>query len=124
MCELRGIGVDLCGIGRMEKLAADERFLNRWFTPAEQAYIRSKGVAAAQTLAGIFAAKEAFAKALGTGIDMPLREIGVDHTETGQPVYALTGTAAERLGGDRALLSISHEGDMAAAFCVIQKRTE
>jgi len=114
----RGVGFDLCEIARMEQLAEDGRFLNRFFTEQEVAFIRSKGRNKAQTLAGIFAAKEALTKALGTGLIFDLREIEVRHTETGQPCYALSGEAAEKAGNDRFLLSISHDGGMAGAVCI------
>ena len=71
MC--RGVGLDVCEISRMEKLAEDERFLNRFFTPEERAYLAERGRNRAQTLAGLFAAKEALLKALGTGIRFDLR---------------------------------------------------
>ena len=58
-----GIGMDLCDISRMEKLLSDGRFLARFFSAEEQAYIQSKGKSAAQSMAGIYAAKEALAKA-------------------------------------------------------------
>ena len=58
-----GIGMDLCDISRMEKLLSDGRFLARFFSAEEQAYIRDKGRRAAETMAGIYAAKEALAKA-------------------------------------------------------------
>lgn len=115
---IRGIGLDLCEIARMEKPAADERFLNRFFTAGEAAFIESKGKNRAQTAAGLFAAKEALTKALGTGIVFDLREIEIRHSDGGQPYYALTGEAAERAGGDRFLLSISHDGGTAGAVCV------
>ena len=118
MC--RGIGIDLCEIARMEKLLADDRFLSRYFTPAEIAYIRGKGVSAAQTAAGMFAAREALAKALGTGIDFDLRESEITHDDAGQPRYALSGRLAERVGSDRLFLSISHDGGVAAAVCFIE----
>ena len=53
---IRGLGCDLCAISRMEKIMADRRFLHRYFTEGERAYIaaRARG---AQTAAGIFAAK-------------------------------------------------------------------
>ncbi len=115
---IRGIGLDLCGIGRMEKLLEDNRFLNRYFTDSEIAYIRSKGNHAAQTLAGIYAAKEAVSKALGSGIVFDLKEVCILHDEAGAPGCALTGKA-EALGkGDRFLLSITHEGGTAAAVCI------
>ena len=55
MC--KGLGLDLCGISRMEPLLADGRFLERYFTGAEADYIRSRGAGAAQSMAGIWAAK-------------------------------------------------------------------
>ena len=63
---IRGIGCDLCAIPRMEEILQDGRFLRRYFTADERAYILDR-VQAAQTAAGIFAAKEALLKALGTG---------------------------------------------------------
>ena len=114
----KGIGLDLCEIARMEKLLEDERFLNRFFNEEEIAYIRTKGKSAAQTMAGIYAAKEAFSKALGTGITFDLKEISIFHDEAGMPAYFLSGKA-EKLGeGDRFWLSITHDGGVAAAVCI------
>ena len=56
MIMVKGLGIDLCEIARMDRMLTDERFLNRYFTESEISYIRSKGKGAAQTLAGIFAA--------------------------------------------------------------------
>jgi holo-[acyl-carrier-protein] synthase len=115
---IRGLGLDLCEIGRMEKLITDERFLNRYFNEGEIGYIRTKGRGGAQTMAGIYAAKEALAKALGTGIAFDLKEISIFHDEAGQPGYSLSGEA-EKLGqGDRFHLSITHDGGIAAAVCI------
>ena len=115
---IRGIGFDLCEIDRMEKQAENERFLNRFFTEKETAFILSKGKNKAQTMAGIFAAKEALAKALGTGIAFELRDVEILHSDNGQPYYALTGEAASLSGNDRFLLSISHDGGIAGAVCI------
>ena len=115
---VKGLGLDLCEIARMEKLLADDRFLNRYFSGDEIGYIRSKGKGAAQTMAGIYAAKEALAKALGTGIAFELKEAGVLHDGAGMPVYDLTGKAAELAAGDRFHLSVTHDGGTAAAVCV------
>ena len=113
-----GLGLDLCEIARMEKLIEDERFLKRYFNEGEIRYIRTKGKGAAQTLAGMFAAKEAFAKALGTGITFELKEISIFHDEAGQPAYSLSGKS-EKLGeGNRFFLSITHDGGVAAAVCI------
>lgn len=116
MSDVRGVGVDLCEIARMQALLDEGRSLRRMFTGEEQAYIQSKGATAAQTMAGLFAAKEAVLKAIGTGMTIPLTDVVITHTALGQPQVTLTGKAAE-LGG-RIHLSITHEGGMAAAFAV------
>ena len=114
----RGLGLDLCEIARMEKLLKDDRFLSRYFTPEEKAYVLSRGAGAARSLAGLFAAREALGKALGGGIDFDLKEAEVCHTESGAPFFRLSGKLRERLGEDRLLLSISHDGGVAAAVCL------
>ena len=60
MC--KGIGIDLCEGARMQRLLDEGHSLRRMFTEEEQAYIKSKGASAAQTMAGLFAAKEAVLK--------------------------------------------------------------
>ncbi len=118
MC--KGLGLDVCEIARMEKLLEDDRFLARFFTPAEAEYIRSRGVGAARSMAGLFAAREALGKALGSGLDFDLKEAEICHTESGAPCYRLSGRLKERVGDDRLLLSISHDGGVAAAVCLIE----
>lgn len=113
MCNVRGIGLDLCAIPRMQELLDSGRPLRRLLTESEEAYVRSRGAAAAQTFAGLYAAKEAVLKALGTGLTIPLTDVAITHTALGQPQAELRGKAAE-LGGS-ILLSITHEGEMAAA---------
>nr|MBR4279661.1 holo-ACP synthase [Clostridia bacterium] len=113
---VRGIGIDLCGIARMQLLLDEGRSLRRMFTEDEQAYIAAKGAAAAPTTAGLYAAKEAVLKALGTGLTIPMTDIVIHHTALGQPVVTLLGKAAEM--GGKVHLSITHEGDAAAAFAV------
>lgn len=116
MCNVRGLGVDLCEIARMQTLLDEGRSLRRMFTEDEQAYIRGKAASAAQTMAGLFAAKEAVLKALGTGLTIPMTDIAITHTELGQPIVTLTGKAAEM--GGTVMVSITHETGMAAAFAV------
>ena len=118
MTMITGLGMDLCRISRMEKLISDERFLERYFTKDEITYIHARGNNAAQTMAGIFAAKEAFAKALGTGIAFDLKDAGVYHNTEGMPGYVLSGQAELLAAGDRFHLSISHDSGIAAAVCV------
>lgn len=117
MC--KGIGIDLCEVARMQTLLDEGRSLRRMFTAGEEGYIRSKGASAAQTLAGMFAAKEAVLKAIGTGMTIPMTDIIIGHTELGQPVATLTGKAAAC--GGTVMVSITHEAGMAAAFAVWMK---
>ena len=124
MPELLGVGVDLCGVARIERAIEKEHFYERVFTPEERAYLDRKGKSRAQSAAAMFAAKEAVAKALGTGFSggvMPWN-ISVVHNEKGAPAAELTGAAKERLeqiGGAGVRISLSHEGDSAIAFAVI-----
>lgn len=120
MRNVRGIGIDLCAIGRMRPCLTNERFLAQCLTAEERDYLSGRGEQAAASLAGLWAAKEAALKALGVGLSVPLRDVGVTHEEGGRPRYCLTGRAAELAQGGELLLSITHEGDMAAAFCVWQ----
>jgi holo-[acyl-carrier protein] synthase len=125
-----GIGSDLVDIRRIEKSIEryGDRFLNRIFTEAERA--KSDGrVARAASYAKRFAAKEACAKALGTGLDQGVfwRDMGVTNLPTGQPAMQLTGGAAERLKqllpeGFKAqiLLTITDDYPLAQAFVVIE----
>ena len=113
---VKGIGVDLCEIARMQTLLDEGHSLRRLFIEEEQAYIRSKGATAAQTMAGLYAAKEAVLKALGTGLAVAMTDVVISHVGRGQPVVTLTGKAAEF--GGRVMVSISHEAGMAAAFAI------
>lgn len=123
---MKGLGIDLCEISRVEHaMAKNERFLQRWYTQEERQYIQSRGRAGAQSAAAMFAAKEAFLKAVGTGISrgISMTDVAVSHDELGAPQYVLTGAARQKmqeLGAQRAWLSISHDGGMAAAVCVIE----
>lgn len=123
---MRGLGIDLCEVGRIEReLKRGDAFLRRFFTNSERAYIASRGQMGAQSAAAMFAAKEAFLKAVGTGIGggIALDEIAVEHLPGGAPVYRLTGAAQAllgELGAERAFLSLTHEAGMAAAVCVIE----
>ena len=129
MCErssrIIGIGTDLCMISRIEKAIEKEHFYTRIYSDNERAYLDAKGKGKAQSAAAMFAAKEAVAKALGTGFAQGVSAnlIEVTHDESGAPGICLHGTAAQRMeemGGSRVLLSLSHEGDMALAFAVIE----
>ena len=105
-----GIGNDLCNIERIEKTLEKfgERFENRVFTETEIALARRRR-RTAETYAKRFAAKEACAKALGTGVPrrgVHWKHLGVVNLPTGKPTLALTGGAAKRL---EALMPEGHE---------------
>jgi len=96
-----GLGLDLC---RIDRIAAaierhGQRFLDRIFTREEQARAERRPLTRAATYAKRFAAKEACAKALGTGIRAGVffRDMGVVNLASGQPTLQLTGGAAARL---------------------------
>ena len=87
-------GVDIVAVARMEKSLQREGFLRRCFSPEEQEYICRKANPA-ETAAALWAAKEAFGKALGVGLsgwEMP--QAAVTRDAAGAPHFALTGAAA------------------------------
>ncbi|MFL5298401.1 MAG: holo-ACP synthase [Phenylobacterium sp.] len=125
-----GIGSDLSDIRRIEKTLErhGERFTHRIFTEVERARSERKNDRAA-SYAKRFAAKEACAKALGTGMRRGVfwRDMGVVNLRSGQPTMALTGGAAARLAeitpaGRRAVihLSLTDDHPYAQAFVIIE----
>ena len=121
---IRGVGIDLIEVERVRRAAGKESFLRRVFTEQERDYYTQQRDNP-QTLAGIFAAKEAVAKARSTGLAEGVcwQEIEICHRESGQPYIRLTGGAKEqldRLGGTRVHVSISHIKSMAVAQAVIE----
>lgn len=117
-------GVDAVEIPRIAKAIERPGFVPRFFSEEEEAYFESRRMAP-QTIAGHFAAKEAFSKAMGTGISgFELREVSVVHDQRGKPEYHLTGKAAALAAGWRLSLSISHTADTAIAFAVAWKEDE
>ena len=127
-----GIGSDLCDIRRVEETLErfGERFIGRCFTDVERRKSEGRKDRAA-SYAKRFAAKEACAKALGTGLRRGVfwRDMGVVNLPSGQPTMRLTGGAAERLAaitpaGCAAVihLTITDEHPLAQAFVVIEAR--
>ena len=125
-----GIGSDLSDIRRIETSLErfGERFTNRCFTEIERARSERKPDRAA-SYAKRFAAKEACAKALGTGMRRGVfwRDMGVVNMRSGQPTMALTGGAAARLAeiippGHKPVihLSLTDDHPYAQAFVIIE----
>ena len=121
-----GSGIDLVEIGRIQQSMDryGSRFLDRVYTGAEQAYCLRKRKAA-ESFAARFAAKEAGAKALGTGIrnGVSWLEIEVVREPSGRPTIQFHGRAAQfaaRLGVARAALSITHTDTLAMASVVLE----
>jgi holo-[acyl-carrier protein] synthase len=124
-----GIGSDISDARRVAKVLErhGERFLERVFTPIERAKA-DKRRNRVETYAKRFAAKEACAKALGTGLRAGVwwRDMGVVNLPSGRPTLELTGGAKRRLQAitpkgyeARIDLTITDEGPMAHAFVVI-----
>ena len=125
-----GLGSDLADIRRIEATLErfGDRFVHRVFTEVERARSERKADRAA-SYAKRFAAKEACAKALGTGLRAGVfwRDMGVVNARSGRPTLALTGGAAKRLAAitppgfeARVHLSLTDDHPYAQAFVVIE----
>jgi holo-[acyl-carrier protein] synthase len=118
-----GIGIDLVNVARLRTVLEryPERFRARIFTPAETEFCETLGDKY-PSYAGRFAAKEAFSKALGTGLRGAIgwTEIEVLDNEKTRPTIRVTGRAAAILAGRKVHLSISHLSDYATAIVVIE----
>ena len=118
-------GCDLIEIERIAKAIQRENFCTRKYTAAELSYAESKkNQRKAASLAAVFAAKEAVAKALGVGLgQIGWREIEVRHDELGNPFVALSGRAralAEEKGVKNIHLSLSHSREYALAMVILE----
>ena len=124
-----GIGSDITDVRRIAKVLDrhGERFIDRIFTPIERAKAEKRRNRV-ETYAKRFAAKEACAKALGTGLRAGVwwRDMGVVNLPSGRPTLELTGGALERLkaitpAGHEARIdvTVTDEGPLAQAFVVI-----
>lgn len=132
-----GIGCDLCRIARIKEILESKRghaFAARVFGPAERTALGLTGAGGGEmtltpnragSAAADFAAKEAFFKAAGVGLGcFALDEIESVRLPSGAPEYQLHGAAAQwvRQNGLTAHLSLSHDGGLALAYCVLERR--
>jgi holo-[acyl-carrier protein] synthase len=121
-----GLGSDLIEIARIAASIErfGDRFLHRVFTTGEIAYCRRKKNAA-ESFAARFAAKEAGAKALGTGISNGIAwpEIEVRREPSGRPTLHFSGRArlrADALGVSRTSLTLTHSRELAMAVVIVE----
>ncbi|MEM6580147.1 MAG: holo-ACP synthase [Pseudomonadota bacterium] len=119
------VGTDILQVSRVQGALKrqGERFMERILTPSERKEFRSSALPE-RLLAKRFAAKEAVAKALGTGIGRGVswQDIIVQHDKHGAPRVVLSGGAldvAQQRGGGRVELSISDEVEYVVAFAVL-----
>ena len=114
------VGIDIVQINQVNRIKNLERFLARFYALEEISYIRTK-IKKDQTIAGIFAAKEAFLKALEIGIGkIPLSKVIVGHKENSSPYIVMNEEVTNILreyGFTSADISISHGGDYSIAIC-------
>jgi holo-[acyl-carrier protein] synthase len=122
-----GLGTDLIETKRIQESMDrfGERFLERIFTAGEIAYCSRKKRNAAESFAARFAAKEAGAKALGTGISRGVSwtEFEVKREASGRPSLHLSGRAAElaeAMGVRRVQLTLTHSRELAMAVVVVE----
>lgn len=120
-----GIGVDSTTIERIASSMQKPTFMQRVYSPAEQALFASLSPThAAESAAANFAAKEAFLKATGNGLGaFSLADISALRHPSGAPYFALTGTALAfcQQHSLTAHLSLTHEKQHATAFVVLEK---
>ena len=126
-----GIGTDICDVRRIAASLArhGDQFAEKELAPGELATWRERSTRwpdrGLRYLATRFSAKEAFSKAIGLGMRMPMtwRHCEVAKLPTGQPVIVLHGElkAWFEARGLSAHLSVTDETDYAASFCVVEK---
>ncbi|MCL2373882.1 MAG: holo-ACP synthase [Treponema sp.] len=120
-----GIGVDVVHVLRLKRWRETPGLLERYFHGDELAASLEKGKSADLSLAARFAAKEAFGKALGTGLaGIALKDVMIKNRQNGQPemIFHDTARAAfERSGAARIHVSLTHERDNAVAVVVLEK---
>jgi holo-[acyl-carrier protein] synthase len=118
-----GMGIDVCSIDRMRKALErhGDRFFSRICTEAERGDLTGRDVATA--LAGRFAVKEAFAKALDGARGVGWHEVQVRRAPSGRPFLELSGNAVTKMaefGAERWHVSITHDAGVAVAVVVLE----
>jgi holo-[acyl-carrier protein] synthase len=121
-----GVGTDIVAIARLQAMweRHGDKALDKLLAPTELAAFAAS-TAKGRFLAKRFAAKEAFAKALGTGVRPPavLPAIAIEHDALGKPFFAFCGQLAEMVKNEGLIahLSISDEAELAIAYVILEK---
>ncbi len=123
---IAGIGTDIAEVKRFEKWVQNPQMLERFFNEKELSTAKSDS-AKCQHYAVRFAAKEAFSKALGTGITgFSLKDVYITNNSEGKPLLNIEGEALSfmkgRLGECNAFVTLSHEKEYAVAFVVLEHK--
>ncbi|MBI3200302.1 MAG: holo-ACP synthase [Polyangiaceae bacterium] len=121
-----GLGIDVCSVARIETALErfGEKFWARVLTPRERVDLAARKADRAAALAGRFAAKEAFSKALGAPKDVWWQDVEVRRSPNGAPELVAHGPALpylSELGVTRTLISITHDAGVAAAVVVLER---
>jgi holo-[acyl-carrier protein] synthase len=121
---ITGVGIDVVHVERLIKWMKQPGLLGRYFHPDELKTSLSRGGGAALSLAARFAAKEAFGKALGTGLaGITLKDILVVNSHNGRPELKLFDSALaalKKVGASKVHVSLTHERDNALALIVLE----
>ena len=114
------VGIDIVKIDRIEKIENIDGFLNKYFTPNEIKYINSKHNMF-ETVAGLYACKEAILKSLkiGIGNGINLKELEISHDSNNAPIVEIDAKLMSfliKVNANEIKVSISHDGDYAIAI--------
>jgi len=118
-----GLGTDIIEIERVGLAIRRKSFRDFVYTKNEQVYCESRGKNSAASYAARFAAKEAFFKALGTGIFTRPADVEIVNDEHGRPEIFLHGKVAAQaklLGVEKISVSLSHSHEFATAVCIVE----
>ena len=119
-----GVGTDIIEIDRVSRAIQNEHFIKKNFTDEEIKYCENRKINKAASYAVRFAGKEAFFKAIGTGIIFSLKSVEIINDDLGCPHIHLHDKAIEfvnQLNAKNFHISLSHSKNYATAVCVIEK---
>ena len=120
------LGIDMIEIDRIQKAVEGPGFLERVYTEEERSYCEGKKKNRFHSYAGLYSAKEAFLKALGTGMRYgSWQEIEIHHDDLGAPFMVVKGTfkdLMEEQGLGEIVMSITHCQTLAMSQVILQKK--